>query len=290
MGRSNKKSSTRKRVSTGSKRKSDSATTNLASIRESIDRIDERIHELLNERAKLAQEVGLSKKRAQALSTVEFYKPEREAQVLRQVVARNQGPLRNEEVVRLFREIMSACLAQQEPLKVAFLGPEGTFSQQAVLKHFGVSSVSPLGVATQRVETRAGRAAPQAIGTAAFSIAAGPSSSTPLLAGEEPPRTEAESIGRELTHTDRLIAVLKPKILRSGGAQAQSRFADAVAREKEARDAFAHSLYARATRLTREARSLAREAAVMVGPPENDPLYVARSLDNAEEALALAHD
>jgi chorismate mutase/prephenate dehydratase len=53
--------------------------------------------------------------------------------------ARNKGPLRNEEVLRLFREIMSACLAQQEPLKVAFLGPEGTFTQTAVYAHFGHS-------------------------------------------------------------------------------------------------------------------------------------------------------
>ena len=52
---------------------------------------------------------------------------------------RNNGPLRDEEVLRLFREIMSACLAQQEPLKVAFLGPEGTFTQTAVLTHFGHS-------------------------------------------------------------------------------------------------------------------------------------------------------
>ena len=59
--------------------------------------------------------------------------------MLRRAIERNKGPLRNEEIVRLFREIMSACLAQQEPLKVAFLGPEGTFSQQAVLKHFGHS-------------------------------------------------------------------------------------------------------------------------------------------------------
>ncbi len=59
--------------------------------------------------------------------------------MLRKALERNKGPLRNEEIVRLFREIMSACLAQQEPLKVAFLGPEGTFSQQAVLKHFGHS-------------------------------------------------------------------------------------------------------------------------------------------------------
>src|SRR5690606_1676326 len=114
----------------------------LGSLRAVIDDIDERIHELLNERARCAQEVGLSKRSAggaEILGTVDFYKPEREAQVLRKALERNEGPLRNEEIVRLFREIMSACLAQQEPLKVAFLGPEGTFSQQAVLKHFGHS-------------------------------------------------------------------------------------------------------------------------------------------------------
>jgi chorismate mutase / prephenate dehydratase len=108
------------------------------SIRDRIDDIDRRIHELLNERAQFAQQVGKSK-RSEGLSTADFYKPEREAQVLRKALERNKGPLRNEEIARLFREIMSACLAQQEPLKVAFLGPEGTFSQQAVLKHFGHS-------------------------------------------------------------------------------------------------------------------------------------------------------
>ncbi len=110
----------------------------LSSIREQIDDIDLRIHQLLNERARCAQQVGESK-RGEGLSTADFYKPEREAQVLRNAIERNKGPLRNEEIVRLFREIMSACLAQQEPLKIAFLGPEGTFSQQAVLKHFGHS-------------------------------------------------------------------------------------------------------------------------------------------------------
>src|SRR5690606_16305779 len=64
----------------------------------------------------------------------------REAQVLRRVVDRNDGPLQDEVLVRLFREIMSACLAQQEPLKIGYLGPEGTFSQQAVHKHFGHSA------------------------------------------------------------------------------------------------------------------------------------------------------
>jgi chorismate mutase/prephenate dehydratase len=113
------------------------ATTGLAQIRESIDAIDARIHALLNERARFAQQVGISK--SASGRAVDFYRPEREAEVLRMALKRNQGPLRDEEIARLFREIMSACLAQQEPLKVAFLGPEGTFSQAAVLKHFGSS-------------------------------------------------------------------------------------------------------------------------------------------------------
>jgi len=109
----------------------------LEDVRERIDKVDEQIQRLINERAHLAQQVGLSK--ARDGHTVDFYRPEREAQVLRMARARNAGPLRDAEVLRLFREIMSACLAQQEPLKVAFLGPEGTFSQTAVLNHFGHS-------------------------------------------------------------------------------------------------------------------------------------------------------
>jgi chorismate mutase / prephenate dehydratase len=109
----------------------------LGNIRDSIDAIDARIHALLNERARFAQLVGISK--SVSGKAVDFYRPEREAEVLRMALKRNQGPLRDEEIARLFREIMSACLAQQEPLKVAFLGPEGTFTQAAVLKHFGSS-------------------------------------------------------------------------------------------------------------------------------------------------------
>jgi chorismate mutase/prephenate dehydratase len=109
----------------------------LDALRAAIDGVDEQLHALLNERARLAQRAGLSKH--QDGHTVDFYRPEREAEVLRRVLERNPGPLRNEEVVRLFREIMSACLAQEEPLKVAYLGPEGTFTQQAVLRHFGHS-------------------------------------------------------------------------------------------------------------------------------------------------------
>ena len=116
----------------------------LETIRGRIDAVDEQIQRLINERAKLAQVVGISKSRDG--HTVDFYRPEREAQVLRRARERNRGPLRDEEVVRLFREIMSACLAQQEPLKVAYLGPEATFSQTAVLTHFGHSvRALPLG-------------------------------------------------------------------------------------------------------------------------------------------------
>ena len=113
------------------------AGVDLSKMRDSIDEIDARIHALLNERARFAQQVGISK--SAAGKTVDFYRPEREAQVLRQAIKRNRGPLRDEEIARLFREIMSACLAQQEPLKVAFLGPEGTFSEAAVYKQFGSS-------------------------------------------------------------------------------------------------------------------------------------------------------
>ena len=113
------------------------AGAGLGNIRDSIDAVDARIHALLNERARFAQLVGISK--SAAGKAVDYYRPEREAEVLRLALKRNRGPLRDEEIVRLFREIMSACLAQQEPLKVAFLGPEGTFSQAAVLKHFGAS-------------------------------------------------------------------------------------------------------------------------------------------------------
>lgn len=115
--------------------KSDKA--NLAEIRERINSIDEQIQSLINDRAKIAQQVGVAK--GDLASAVDYYRPEREAEVLRNVLDRNKGPMRNEEMLRLFREIMSACLAQQEPLKIGFLGPEGTFTQTAVYKHFGHS-------------------------------------------------------------------------------------------------------------------------------------------------------
>jgi len=109
----------------------------LGSVRKEIDRLDEQIQQLISERAGLAFRVRESK--GGSKGAVDYFRPEREAQVLRAVLERNQGPLSDSEMLRLFREIMSACLAQQEPLKVAYLGPEGTFTQQAVNRHFGHS-------------------------------------------------------------------------------------------------------------------------------------------------------
>lgn len=114
-----------------------SADSELDGIRNRINEIDEQIQALINERARFAQQVGVAK--GKLAGAVDYYRPEREAEILRTIKARNEGPLRDEEMLRLFREIMSACLAQQEPLKIGFLGPEGTFTQTAVYKHFGHS-------------------------------------------------------------------------------------------------------------------------------------------------------
>jgi chorismate mutase / prephenate dehydratase len=109
----------------------------LPELRARIDSIDAQIQSLISERARYARTVGQVK--GPLKEAIDYYRPERESQVLRMVIERNAGPLNNVELVRVFREIMSACLAQQNPLRIAFLGPEGTFSQAAVLKHFGHS-------------------------------------------------------------------------------------------------------------------------------------------------------
>ncbi len=107
----------------------------LLSLRSKIDQIDENIQRLITERAEIANEVAQSKSKADSGGI--YYRPEREAQVLRAVKARNKGPLSDEALLRLFKEVMSACLAQQKPLNIAFLGPEGTFSEMATYKYFG---------------------------------------------------------------------------------------------------------------------------------------------------------
>ena len=114
----------------------------LDSLRDQIDVLDAQIQDMINRRGRLAQKVAQAKQSAEkpdANETVEYYRPEREAQVLRKVMERNQGPLSAESMARLFREIMSSCLALEQPLTIAYLGPAGTFTQAAALKHFGHS-------------------------------------------------------------------------------------------------------------------------------------------------------
>ena len=115
----------------------DTADRRLAEIRERIDSLDQQIQSLISERAALASAVREAK--GDLGSGSAYYRPDREAQVLRRVIERNQGPLSDAAILRLFREIMSACLAQQEPMRIAYLGPEGTFTQQAVYRQFGHS-------------------------------------------------------------------------------------------------------------------------------------------------------
>jgi chorismate mutase/prephenate dehydratase len=108
----------------------------LKAHRDAIDALDAQILDLLNARARHARSIGELKGGGLV------YRPEREAQVLQRIKALNVGPLPDESVARLFREIMSACLSIERPLTIAFLGPEGTFSQSAAVKHFGHAAVT----------------------------------------------------------------------------------------------------------------------------------------------------
>jgi len=103
----------------------------LKALRARIDAIDDALLKLVSERAGIAQQVGRAKQGEK------IYRPEREAQIVRRLRETNPGPLSGDTVERLIREIMSACRALEETTRVAYLGPAGTFSQQAVLKHFG---------------------------------------------------------------------------------------------------------------------------------------------------------
>jgi chorismate mutase/prephenate dehydratase len=107
----------------------------LKAARARIDQLDSEIQSLISERARIAQEIARIKQKLGGNG--DYYRPAREAEVLRRVIERNQGPLSNETLARLIREIMSACLSLESPLTVAYLGPEGTYTQAAVYKHFG---------------------------------------------------------------------------------------------------------------------------------------------------------
>jgi chorismate mutase / prephenate dehydratase len=105
----------------------------LADVRRKIDALDARLVKLVSDRAKLAQRVGRIKNGAVV------YRPEREAQVLRRAEGLNRGPLTNVMLRRVYVEVMSACRALEDLMAVAYLGPQGTFSQEAAYRHFGSS-------------------------------------------------------------------------------------------------------------------------------------------------------
>ncbi len=105
----------------------------LKPLRHQIDTIDTQILDLLNQRARVAQQVGHVK----AETNAPVFRPEREAQVLRKVADRNPGPLDSGDVQKIFREIMSSCRALERRVTVAYLGPAGTFTEQAVYQQFG---------------------------------------------------------------------------------------------------------------------------------------------------------
>ncbi len=107
----------------------------LAELRVQIDALDNELLVLLNRRAQVAEQVGEVKKREGS----PFFRPDRVAKVIEQIQHANKGPLKNEHVAAVWREIMSACLALESPMRVAYLGPTGTFSEQAALQFFGSS-------------------------------------------------------------------------------------------------------------------------------------------------------
>lgn len=107
----------------------------IAKLRKNIDKIDGRILELLNDRAKLSLAIG----KAKSKTSTSIYSPDRENEVYEKVVSNNKGPLSNDSVKAIYGEIMSGCLALQMPLKIAYLGPPQTFTHIAALKKFGKS-------------------------------------------------------------------------------------------------------------------------------------------------------
>lgn len=103
----------------------------LKQLRDQIDTIDNELLKLINQRAELAQQIGAIKKSGIV------YRPEREAQILTRLIEQNTGPLSNAHVMHLFTEIMSLCRSLEKSMTIAYLGPSGTFSEEAALKRFG---------------------------------------------------------------------------------------------------------------------------------------------------------
>src|SRR6056300_1792891 len=103
----------------------------LEKLRQNIDDIDKKLLELISSRGLLAKEIGLLK------DDGVIYKPEREAQVITKLIKENKGPLSNDSVTNIYKAIISNCRALEKKLAISFLGPSGTFSEEATIKHFG---------------------------------------------------------------------------------------------------------------------------------------------------------
>ena len=114
---------------------SDGWQTKLSALRTQIDALDSQVLTLLAQRAQVAEQVGALK----AETNAPVFRPEREIQVLQRLVQANPGPLHSEHIETIFREIMSACRSLEKRLFVAYLGPAGTYTEQAAIKHFGQS-------------------------------------------------------------------------------------------------------------------------------------------------------
>jgi chorismate mutase/prephenate dehydratase len=112
------------------------APKSLKDLREQIDRLDDQILDLINQRAEIVIEVGKAKQDSQG----EYYVPSREQAIYERLIANNKGPFPKEGIHRVFREIISASLSLEHPLKVAFLGPQATFTHVAAMQQFGLSA------------------------------------------------------------------------------------------------------------------------------------------------------
>jgi len=107
----------------------------IQNYRKQVDEIDEKILNLLNQRANLAIKIGNIKRRGNK----EIHAPRREKEIYQKLFNKNKGPLNNEAIRNIYREIISASLALEEPIKISFLGPEGSFTHLACIQHFGLS-------------------------------------------------------------------------------------------------------------------------------------------------------
>jgi len=111
----------------------------LKKLRDRIDELDRELLVRLNQRGRVALDIAACKGDNASTNGDYYYRPERESEVLQRLLKANEGPLSHSDLARLFQEIMSACRALQKTLSIAFLGPQGTFTEAAALRHFGQS-------------------------------------------------------------------------------------------------------------------------------------------------------